>query len=234
MTTVVFAGPSLWGFLDHVPDTIALRPPARCGDLWTAVQDGATRIGLIDGLFGDCRSVWHKEILLILSHGIPVLGAASMGALRAAECAPFGMQGVGQIYDDYASGRRVADADVAMLHGPDETEFQPLTVPLVDVEDVLATLRSHESLTLAEADALLRVASDLNFRRRTWKRVCAASGLSLERQDRLRDLARAIRPTLKTRDALALVAALPSALPPPPGPVVPMTSYLARLTAKSA
>ena len=92
MTAVMFAGPSLWDMRGKIPEGITVLPPAQCGDLLAAWRNGATRIGLVDGLFGTCRSVWHKEILAVLAAGVPVLGAASLGALRAAECAPFGMQ----------------------------------------------------------------------------------------------------------------------------------------------
>ena len=49
--------------------------------------------------------MWHKEILFALSEGIDVYGAASMGALRAAELDAFGMRGIGDVYSAYAEGR---------------------------------------------------------------------------------------------------------------------------------
>ncbi|MEJ0097006.1 MAG: TfuA-like protein [Bauldia sp.] len=50
-----------------------------------AVLAGASVIGLVDGVFENVASVWHKEILYALSEGVQVFGAASMGALRAAD-----------------------------------------------------------------------------------------------------------------------------------------------------
>ncbi len=61
-------------------------------------------VGLIDGAFAETRAVWHREILWALSQGIHVFGAASMGALRAVELAPFGMRGVGTVYRAYQTG----------------------------------------------------------------------------------------------------------------------------------
>ena len=52
-------------------------------------------IGIVDGFFHQQPSVWHREILYALSQGVPVFGGASMGALRAAELADYGMTGVG-------------------------------------------------------------------------------------------------------------------------------------------
>ena len=41
-------------------------------------------VGVIDGAFLSGPAVWHREIIWALSQGVQVLGAASMGALRAA------------------------------------------------------------------------------------------------------------------------------------------------------
>ena len=61
-------------------------------------------IGLVDGRYEDIAAVWHKEILYAIEQGALVFGAASMGALRAAECADFGMIGVGAVFERYRSG----------------------------------------------------------------------------------------------------------------------------------
>src|SRR5262249_29172169 len=92
MSTVLFAGPSIFGFDLRSTQDFSICPPAVCGDILKAVRGGARTIGLVDGLFGSERSVWHKEILVALSDGVRVLGASSMGALRAVECDQFGME----------------------------------------------------------------------------------------------------------------------------------------------
>ena len=56
-------------------------------------------IGIIDGYFEIVPTVWHKEILWAMAQGIHVFGAASIGALRAAELDAFGMRGIGRIYE---------------------------------------------------------------------------------------------------------------------------------------
>ena len=105
---VLFAGPSVYG-LDLDLSGIVLRHPAKQGDVIAAVRDGATAIGLVDGYFGGAAAVWHKEILYALSLGVRVLGASSMGALRAAECAAYGMEPIGEVargLRQWASRRR--------------------------------------------------------------------------------------------------------------------------------
>jgi hypothetical protein len=62
------------------------RPPARQGDIVTdVVRFSPNRILLIDGVFAENLSVWHKELVWALQHSYvhAIYGAASMGALRA-------------------------------------------------------------------------------------------------------------------------------------------------------
>jgi hypothetical protein len=82
---ILFAGPSLAGVHVSSNKGIDVRPPVRQGDVYLATLERPSAIGIIDGYFEGVPSVWHKEILWAMSHGISVLGASSMGALRAAE-----------------------------------------------------------------------------------------------------------------------------------------------------
>ena len=134
---VVFVGPSLAAEAAAELFPVSYRSPAAQGDILKAVRDGARAIGLIDGYFEGVPAVWHKEILFALSSGVHVFGAASMGALRAAELAPFGMCGVGQIFAWYRDGVIDADDEVALIHGPAETSFVSLSEPLVNVRATL-------------------------------------------------------------------------------------------------
>lgn len=229
MSRVIFAGPSLYECQGMIPPNIEIRRPAGRGDVLVAMMQGAGCIGLIDGCFGDQPSVWHKEILLAMSQGVAVLGAASMGALRAAECSAFGMIGVGRIFADYASGRRVADADVAVLHGPQELGFPPLTVALVDAEAAILWMQDRRRLTDSEAK-LMRVGSrDLNFRDRTWKAIRTAAGLPRSVDEIVIGALAEMGPSLKTRDALDLVAMISTDTFNAPELAVARTCYLADL-----
>lgn len=176
---VVFVGPSAHGLPDEHFAGLERRPPARRGDLPEAGRAGAKAILLVDGAFGDAPTVSHKEILGLLAQGIRVGGAASLGAIRAAECAPFGMAGVGEIFQDYASGRRTSDADVMLCHAPDELRYAPVSVSLVDLEASLRALPAN-ALTLAEIATLLARARALHFSMRTLRQV--AEGLPPDRR----------------------------------------------------
>ena len=104
---VLFAGPSLAGDIAALAarhEDITFAGPVARGDVLHWTRRGASAIGIVDGLFHGVPPVWHKEILFALSEGVAVAGGASMGALRAAECAAFGMVGLGDVYRLYADG----------------------------------------------------------------------------------------------------------------------------------
>lgn len=204
---IVFAGPSLPDAAAFCSDGIDARPPAAHGDVLAAVRAGATAIGLIDGNFENLAPVWHKEILHALNEGVAVFGAASMGALRAAECASFGMVGIGRIYEDYATGRRMDDADVALLHGPAELGYPPLSLPLVNVEATLDQLEATDAIDKYYIFTLREAARDLFYKDRTWSTVLEKAGMAKDR-DLLMQLLHAAAVNQKRDDALALVRAL--------------------------
>ena len=207
---VVFGGPSIYGIDADMLDGIDVRPPALCGDLLKAAHDGARVIGLIDGVFESVPSVWHKEILFALSRGIAVLGSSSMGALRAAECRAFGMVGVGRIFEDYAAGRRIADADVAVVHAPAELGFQPLSLSLVDAEHRLGQIRQSGAMTAEDFELLLHAARASHFKDRTWRSLIDRA-ISNERQaEALLGLVSGADHSLKTLDAIELLFRLRS------------------------
>jgi hypothetical protein len=207
---ILFAGPSLYGAEYDAGDVI-VRGPAQMGDVERAVAGGATALGIIDGHYQQVGAVWHKEILLALSQGVAVYGAASMGALRAAECEPFGMIPIGSIARRYCSGELCDDADVALTNGPAELGFPPLTEAMVDVEATVAHLAAAHLVSPAGAAAITASARKTFFADRTVETI-------FERLDqpgaaRLQQLYVANRVSQKTRDALELLTVLKSLQP---------------------
>jgi len=204
----LFAGPSLYG--DIVGGRIAAAPaivcrgPAAQGDVAAAVLDGATVIGLVDGRYEDVAAPWHKEILFALSEGVAVYGGGSLGALRAAECALFGMIGVGEIFARYMSGDLVDDSAVAQLHAPAELDYMPLTEALVNVEATIRRLAALGSIDAALAAALEAAARALFFKRLTFQALVEHAGAPASLVALLADN----RVDRKREDALALVAEL--------------------------
>lgn len=203
----IFAGPSICGATLERGE-IDVRPPAEQGDVAAAVMDGANVIGLIDGAFEATASVWHKEILFALSEGVSVVGGASMGALRAAECAAFGMIAAGEIARRYLSGESDDDALVAVTHGPPELGSPPLTEALVDCEATIEAMRRRGAIDAAQARRVAAVARTMFYKDRTIgalaEHACPESAADFEAAYRRH------RVSLKAADAMAVIAVVTS------------------------
>jgi hypothetical protein len=144
-----------------------------------------------------------------------------MGALRAAECAAYGMVGLGQVFQAYAAGDLVDDAAVAQLHAPAELGHAAVTEALVNVEATFAHLSALSLIDEEERHHLLRAARSVFFKERTYPRILEqAAGLTAERRATVFGLTQSYRRDVKREDAQQLVAYL-RALPdrrgnPPP------------------
>src|ERR1051326_5752516 len=133
MTAIVFAGPTLPPNQRPADPLFEWWPPVRQGELYRAALAGPAVIAGVDGYLEIVPTVWHKEILWALAQRIQVFGAASIGALRAAELDRFGMRGIGRIYQDFRDGILEDDDGVAVLHGPEELGYPPLTEAMVNM-----------------------------------------------------------------------------------------------------
>lgn len=178
MTIIAFAGPSLPKADRSEFDLVEWRPPAEAGDLLRLEPKPGMILCLIDGYFDHRPAVRHKEILLLLSEGVRIFGASSIGALRAAEMDGFGLVGVGAIYRAYSRGTIRGDDEVALIHASAERDWRPLSVPLVDVRATLCRARRGAVLQSDDARALLRAAASIHYIDRSWQSVMAASGHS--------------------------------------------------------
>lgn len=219
---LLFSGPTLAS--DRIrmsaeqPDIVFAGPAGR-GDIFEAAVAGANAIGLIDGVFGDRPSVWHKEILFALSQGVAVAGGASLGAMRAVECAPFGMVGLGRICRLFAEGLETDDACVAQIHAPEEFGWTPLSKAAVDVEGTLDAAAQRGVLSEDERVALGAANRDLFYAERSYPRIVAAAGIAGPRgRDLVREL-EALPVAAKRADALLVLewlVARPDRRSPPP------------------
>jgi hypothetical protein len=239
MTAYVFLGPSL-----PLPEARAIvdavyLPPVAMGDLYALVQARARRgdvVAIVDGFFEQVPAVWHKEILHALARGVRVLGASSMGALRAAELHPFGMIGVGRIFEAFRDGAIEDDDEVVVVHGPPEHGYRPLSEAMVNVRAALGEAEARGLIDGATHAALLAIAKGQFYAERTWGSVLAAAGaLPAAQLAALRDFIRRERPDAKRRDAEELLrrvaAELASPAPAPePSFVLEETSFWIGLT----
>lgn len=211
---ILFAGPSL-SRTEFVPlrsgedvllpeHQLTCRGPAKCGDITHAVDQGFREIGLVDGRFEDVAAVWHKEILYALSEGATIYGAASMGALRAAECYPFGMIGIGNVFERYAFGGLEDDAAVAQVHAPAEFGYIAFSEAMVTIDATLENARAAGTITSEEQLYVRATANSIFFKERTWQRIFDAS-------NEIADIAERLKPhtcNIKRHDATLLLEAL--------------------------
>lgn len=166
---VVFLGPSLAKEKAEQILKADYRPPARRGDIYKAAKEGARIICLIDGVFFQECSVAHKEVIYALQAGAKVVGASSMGALRASELDVYGMEGIGTIYQAYKSGHLVSDDEVALVFDP--FSFEPGSEPLVNIRFNLDLAWQKGMISATTKDRLFHIASAIYFPERTYERM---------------------------------------------------------------
>lgn len=230
MNACVFAGPTL-------PPRDSARafdgiwlPPAKHGDIYRAVALLRPRaIGLVDGYFQWVPSVRHQEILWAIDRGVHVFGSASMGALRAAELAAFGMRGVGRIFQAYCSGKLDESGDepfedddeVAVIHGPAESGYLAASEAMVNIRCTLAVAQGACVIGAATRSRLTRIAKSLYFPERSYLRLleeARTANVSAIELAALEAWLPEARVNQKRADAVAMLDAMRSFLAQEPAP----------------
>ena len=211
MTLVVFTGPTLPpAEAREVLDALYL-PPVSEGDVYRAALGGPRAIGIIDGYFENVPSVWHKEILHAMARGIRVFGSASMGALRAAELAAFGMVGVGATFEAYRDGILEDDDEVAVIHGPAELGFPMLSEAMVNIRRTLSDAHGEGVISPLARTRLELIAKALPYRERAYHALLShgrAAGLPEDELDRFKAWLPNGRCDQKREDAFLMLRAM--------------------------
>jgi TfuA protein len=180
-------------------------PPIRRGDLTAALKEQPAIVGIIDGQFLQSLAVSPLEIFAALRAGTIVLGAASMGALRAVEMSGFGMIGVGTVFRWFRDGRLVAEDELAVAYDADTGAA---------LSDALVNMRHAFSRAVAEGviqretrRVLIRLARSAYFPDRTYYSTIrlAENLVPAVELSRLRLWLRHRCPDLKADDALRLL-----------------------------
>jgi hypothetical protein len=176
MTIIVFTGPSLPPKDARAEIDAVFLPPVAQGDVYRVALQKPAAIGIIDGFFESVPSVWHKEILWAMARGIHVFGAASMGALRAAELEPFGMEGVGAIFEAFRDGRLEDDDEVAVSHGPMEVGYPVLCEAMVNIRRTLSDAVEQKVISAPSATRLTEISKNMYYQKRTYPAILQAAG----------------------------------------------------------
>ena len=204
---IVFLGPSLTRSRAITLLNADYREPAKQGDVYAASLEQPWAIIVIDGYFESTPSVWHKEILWAISRGIHVYGAASMGAMRAAEMHEFGMIGVGAIFEYFRDEFISDDDEVAVSHYEDEN-YKSLSESMVNVRATLNNLLTHKLITIHTRDEVTRIAKELFYTDRTFDNILRHAEVSGISSFEIQQIASALPQyfiNLKQADAIAVL-----------------------------
>ena len=209
MRSVVYLGPSLdRADAARVLDARYL-PPVGRGDIDAVLADDAPEaIGIVDGRFFQSLAISPKEVLTAIDAGCRVYGASSMGALRAVELAPYGMIGVGRIFEMYRDALVEADDEVAMIYDP--STLRALSVPLVNMRVCFAAAGRAGVIGPGEGELCIAAARRLYYPERTYRAVLEAVGDELAGDTRvaLEAFVSARAPDAKREDALQMLAVM--------------------------
>lgn len=210
--TVVTAGPTL------TPDEVRsrlpaaeVRPPVAADQVLRWGLLPGDRLLIIDGLFLHSRAVRHKELLALLDGGVELYGAASMGALRAAELAPFGMTGIGSVFRAYRDQEVTGDDEVALLHAGPEAGHRALSWALVDLRHAVGHALRTGVIGPDCAALIVDAAAEMPFTARDGATVLTAARALGADADELRAFrTRYSRggPRIKRRDAVTALRRL--------------------------
>src|SRR5262249_42536959 len=208
MSIVIFLVPTL--SVDEARKELeaVYHPRAAQGDVYLAALEKPTAIGLIDGVFDQRPAVAHKEVLFAMSEGVHVFGAASMGALRAVELAPFGMEGFGEVFNAFQRGKLTCDDEVAVAHASAEDGYRPLSEAMVNVRATLEAAERAGVQGAPDTATIIAAARALFYTDRCWPmilRKAADAGVSPPLIDALQAFLRKGRVNRKREDALTML-----------------------------
>ena len=177
---IAFAGPSL----PATPDTtwnsllnqIQLRPPAQESDILAVIDEHPHTLVLIDGYYFDGRdhtvaAVKPQELIAAVSAGIRIIGAASMGAIYAAELNQCGVVGIGQGFEWFRDGILQGTNELIILHLPEEFGYQHITVALVEVRYALQQLLNDQLISSTSSQFLIETIKELPFTERSLETI---------------------------------------------------------------
>lgn len=169
---IIFLGPSLSHEKARKIFDADYRPPARKGDfLRLAAADFDVvemSIGFVDGVFLQDYPPTPIEVYhLARKNGVLLVGAASLGALRAVELEKFGMVGIGKIFQLYKTGKVNADDEVAVTFAS-EGDYQLQSEAMIDIRYNLYLAHKKGVINEKAKSMLVRLAKEIYFPHRKY------------------------------------------------------------------
>lgn len=186
------------------------RDPAKKGDFLrlSHTSDEKKYVGFIDGVFLHDYPPSPIEVYhLATRKNIELIGASSLGALRAVELEKFGMKGIGKIFQLFKNGILNADDEVAVTFVRDKNILQ--SEALIDIRFNLFLAYKKGIITNQTKKRCVKIAKNIYFPFRNYEDVIRLTQEQFpsthDELEIFRDYILKNRDSLKARDAKKLL-----------------------------
>jgi hypothetical protein len=186
------------------------RDPAKKGDFLRLSQtlDEKKYVGFIDGVFLHDYPPSPIEVYhLATRKNIELIGASSLGALRAVELEKFGMKGIGKIFQLFKRGIINADDEVAVTFVRDKNILQ--SEAMIDIRFNLFLAYKKGIITKQTKKRFVKIAKNIYFPFRNYEDIIKLAQNQFpsinDELENFRDYIVNNRDSLKARDAIKLL-----------------------------
>ncbi|TLX66797.1 MAG: TfuA-related McrA-glycine thioamidation protein [Thaumarchaeota archaeon] len=186
------------------------RDPAKKGDFLRLAHasDEKTYVGFIDGVFLHDYPPSPIEVYhLATRKNIELVGASSLGALRAVELEKFGMKGIGKIFQLYKNGIINADDEVAVTFVRGKNILQ--SEAMIDIRFNLFLAYKKGIISRQTKKRFVKVAKNIYFPFRNYDDIITLTQKSFpsvyDEIENFRNYILKNRDSLKARDAIKLL-----------------------------
>lgn len=186
------------------------RDPAKKGDFLrlSHTSDEKKYVGFIDGVFLHDYPPSPIEVYhLATRKNIELIGASSLGALRAVELEKFGMKGIGKIFQLFKNGILNADDEVAVTFVRDKNILQ--SEALIDIRFNLFLAYKKGIISRQTKKRFVKTAKNIYFPFRNYEDIARLTEEQFpsihDELENFRDYILKNRDSLKARDARKLL-----------------------------
>lgn len=186
------------------------RDPAKKGDFLMLSRDSDEKkyVGFVDGVFLHDYPPSPIEVYhLATRKNIELIGASSLGALRAVELEKFGMKGIGKIFQLYKNGIINADDEVAVTFVRENNILQ--SEAMIDIRFNLFLAYKKGIITNQTKKRIAKIAKNIYFPFRNYEDVIMLTQKQFpsihDELENFRSYISKNRDSLKARDAIKLL-----------------------------
>ena len=186
------------------------RDPAKKGDFLMLSRDSDEKkyVGFVDGVFLHDYPPSPIEVYhLATRKNIELIGASSLGALRAVELEKFGMKGIGKIFQLYKNGIINADDEVAVTFVRENNILQ--SEAMIDIRFNLFLAYKKGIITNQTKKRIAKIAKNIYFPFRNYEDIIKLTQQQFpsiyNELESFRSYILKNRDSLKARDAIKLL-----------------------------